>query len=82
MSLRAFHKSHTMRWTAGVLGVLGVAGFVLWLVQRVHAGHGLDPYRTGAGVEVNAVQVLATIVFLLFLFIAYRVLRLVRGRRW
>jgi hypothetical protein len=80
MSLRAFQKSHTIRWTAGVLGVLVMVSYIVWLVQRVRAGRGLDPFRTGGGVESNAAQVLATIAFLALLFIAYRVVRVIRGR--
>jgi hypothetical protein len=82
MGVRAFQKSRTLRWAAGVLSVLGMASFIVWLVQRVQAGRGLEPYRTGAGLETNAVQVLATIAFLAFLFIGYRVVRAIRGRRW
>ena len=81
MSVRTFQKSRTIRWTAGVLGVLGIAGFIVWLVQRIQAGRGLDPYRTGAGVETNAVQVLAMAILLALIFVGYRVGKAVRGRR-
>ena len=70
-----------VRLDAGVLGMLGMAGFVLTLVTRVRAGCGLEPYISMMGYETNAVQVLATMTFLAICFGVATVVVTIRKRR-
>jgi hypothetical protein len=81
MGVRAFQKSRAIAWAAGILGVLGIAGLILALLQRVWTDRGLQSYRTGWGFETNAVQVLSTVAFLALVFGAYGVVSAIRRRR-
>lgn len=47
----------------GLLSILGLIAFAIRAVQKVQAGHGLDYYFTGWGVQLNYIGVL--IVFAL-----------------
>ena len=46
---------------AVLTGVLGIGGFVLYAIGKVRAGHGLDYYFTGYGVEMNYLGALIAI---------------------
>jgi hypothetical protein len=81
MGVRVFQKSRTIARIAGVLGVLATAGLVLSLLERVRTGRGLQPYMTVSGHEANAVQALATMGFVAFVLVGYRVVTVIRRRR-
>jgi len=49
MSVRAFNRSRSIRSVAGILCVLGVAAFLVRMVAKVQAGHGLESYTSRAG---------------------------------
>ena len=61
MGVRVFQNSGKIRRLAGVLGVLSMIALVLRMILRVRSGEGLRPYVSMAGIETNAIQVLATV---------------------
>jgi hypothetical protein len=45
-----------------VIGLICIGGFVLYAIDKVHTGHGLDYFFTGMGVQMNYLGALTTIV--------------------
>ena len=53
---------HLLGVFVGVLiALIGIGGFVLYAINKVRTGHGLDYYFTGEGVQMNYIGVLITI---------------------
>jgi hypothetical protein len=54
-------KSRHGGLAAVLIGLLGIGGFVLYAINKVRTGHGLDYYFTGQGVQMNYLGALIAI---------------------
>ena len=81
MSLRTLHRNRAIVWASGIAATLGIAAFLLRLVDRARAGGGLIPYTSGMGIETSPVQVLTTVLFLAAVALTAGIVILIGKRR-
>ena len=77
MKLQKFSENKIVSIISGVLITMGIIGFLLWLIQRVIEGKGIDLYKSHWGLSFSAIGVLifigvAILAGLIGAFYSYR----------